>query len=230
MNTLESDLCTWELIMKEDLISVLPSKWAVRIKWFPDGLMKKCKARFCVRSDLQKEGIYYFKSWSPVVQWTTGHTMMILAANHYLITAKADVTAAFVHAELATNEHIHIRLPAGFRCGQNMVLKLKRSVYSLSSMVFVNYIKDHLEPKELGLKQSSWDTCLVGNDVIVVVYEEVLPFTVKEQLKNLFMVHIERSISQEGRRQITFHQKGLTAQIIIVMGFDSSLGKIGHTS
>lgn len=81
MNTLESDLCTWELVMKEDWMSVLPSKWAFRIKWFPDVLIKKCKAQFCVRSDLQKEGIYYFKSWSPVVQWTTGHTMMILAAN-----------------------------------------------------------------------------------------------------------------------------------------------------
>ena len=97
--------------------------------------MKKFKARFCVYGDLQKEGIDYFEKWSPVVQWTMVRTMMILAANQHLVTAQANVTAAFVHAELASKEHIYVHQPASFSRGHNLVLKLKRSVYGLKQAI-----------------------------------------------------------------------------------------------
>jgi hypothetical protein len=57
--------------------------------------------------------------------------MMILAANQNLVTAQADITAAFVHAQLQPGEQIYIHQPMGFKRGDNMVLRLKRSVYGL---------------------------------------------------------------------------------------------------
>jgi hypothetical protein len=56
INTLENELQAWELVEREPWMNVLPSTWAFKLKRFPDGLVKKFKARFCVRGDKQKEG------------------------------------------------------------------------------------------------------------------------------------------------------------------------------
>jgi hypothetical protein len=80
--TLEEDLKAWTLVRRPSRESgkrVLPMKWALRLKRYPDGLAKKFKARFCVRGDRQVEGIDYFETWAPVVQWPTVRSMMILA-------------------------------------------------------------------------------------------------------------------------------------------------------
>ncbi|KAL7476416.1 hypothetical protein ACHAW6_002283 [Cyclotella cf. meneghiniana] len=49
---------------------------------------------------------FVFAMWSPVIQWSAVRTMIILAINQHLITTQADIMAAFVHAEVAPNEHI----------------------------------------------------------------------------------------------------------------------------
>ena len=59
---------------------VLPGTWAFKVKRFPDELVKKFKAQFCVRGDRQKYGINFWETWSPVVHWSTIRTIMILAA------------------------------------------------------------------------------------------------------------------------------------------------------
>lgn len=85
--------------------------WAFRLKRFSNGLAKKFKARFCVQGDRQIEGIDFFETWAPVVQWTTVRAMMILAAKQKMYAAQADITAAFVHAPLAANENIYVEQP-----------------------------------------------------------------------------------------------------------------------
>jgi hypothetical protein len=77
--------------------------WAFKLKRYPDGLAKKFKARFCVRGDRQVEGVDYFETWAPVVQWTTVRSMMILATNQTLCSAQADITAAFVQKKTSTS-------------------------------------------------------------------------------------------------------------------------------
>ena len=174
--------------------------------------------------------------------------MMVLAANRKLVTAQADITAAFVHAELGQDEHIYVHQPAGFRRGENMVLKLKKSVYGLrqAPRYFFNHLKERLESKDIGLKQSSRDPCLfVGSKVIVVVYVDDILFFAKEDgmirrvidglkrkgiairregtAEGFLGVDIERSESKEGKQQIIFRQKGLTSRIITALGLDSSL-------
>eukprot|EP00956_Cyclotella_meneghiniana_P012674 scaffold18024_cov31-Cyclotella_meneghiniana.AAC.1 len=109
-------------------MNVLPSKWALKLKRFPDGLVKKFKARFCVRGDRQIEGVDFFETWAPVVQWTTVRSMMTLAAKMDLQSAQADITAAFVHAPLDPGEEIYVKQPRGHERqspdGKELVLKL----------------------------------------------------------------------------------------------------------
>ena len=64
---------TWTLVPRSSLSgkNVLPGTWAFKRKLFPDGRLRKCKARFCVRGDMQIEGVDYFETYAPVVQWST---------------------------------------------------------------------------------------------------------------------------------------------------------------
>ena len=48
---------------------VIASTWAFKCKRYPDKL--KFKARFCARGNQQLEGIEFFETYAPVVQWTT---------------------------------------------------------------------------------------------------------------------------------------------------------------
>ncbi len=60
-------------------------------------LKKKFKVRFCPHGDQQKEGIDFFETWAPVVQWSTIRIVMVLAATLNLHSVQCDVTAAFIH-------------------------------------------------------------------------------------------------------------------------------------
>ena len=48
------ELNTWTVVRKSSLpkgANLLPSTWAFKIKQYPDGKMRKHKARFCARGD-----------------------------------------------------------------------------------------------------------------------------------------------------------------------------------
>ena len=59
VDTLER-IKAWEVVEREVSINVMSSTWAFKCKQFPDGIIKKCKARFCARGYQQIEGLYYF--------------------------------------------------------------------------------------------------------------------------------------------------------------------------
>jgi hypothetical protein len=81
LNTLVNEFKCWDLVSRLPTMNVLPSTWAFKIKWFPDGTVKKFKACFCARGDCQKNGIDFFETWAPVVKWLTIRIVMVLAAS-----------------------------------------------------------------------------------------------------------------------------------------------------
>jgi hypothetical protein len=83
--TIMVDFDCWDYIKRTPDMNILPSTWAFKLKRYPDGRVKKFKARFCARGDRQKEGIDYFETWAPVVQWSTVRIVMILAIKLKLI-------------------------------------------------------------------------------------------------------------------------------------------------
>jgi hypothetical protein len=47
----------WNYTLKSEATHVLKSTWVFKLKRLPDDTPSKFKARFCVRGDLQKEGL-----------------------------------------------------------------------------------------------------------------------------------------------------------------------------
>jgi hypothetical protein len=77
---------------------VIPSTWGFKCKRYPDGHIKKFKARFCARGDKQLKGIDFFETYAPVVQWITIRLMFILEILLGLKSKQGNVLCAFLNA------------------------------------------------------------------------------------------------------------------------------------
>ena len=81
-------------------MNAIRSTWDFKLKQYPDGLIKKFKARFCACGDMQLEGIYLFETYAPVVQWTTVSLMLIIDILSQLKSNQGDITSKFLHDKL----------------------------------------------------------------------------------------------------------------------------------
>ena len=111
LNTLQNEMNAWTYVDCTPDMKVLPSTWAFKVKRYPDGSVKKFKARFSARGDRQVNGVNFWETWSPVVQWPTIRTVMILAAKEMWASAQCDITAAFVTASIRENEVVYVAQP-----------------------------------------------------------------------------------------------------------------------
>ena len=252
--TLEA-LDAWEVVEYDpsNMPNVIRSTWAFKCKRYPDGLIKKFKARFCARGDMQLEGVDFFETYAPVVQWTTIRLMFILEVILGLKSKQGDVLAAFLHSNLAPGEEVYVEMPLGFnklsKNGKKQVLRLKKTLYGLrqSPRAFWKYMTEKL--KQVGLKQSKFDPCLfIGPDVICVVYVDDLIFwswdlahvdRVAVELCKLG-VALEQEEDAAGFLGVNFvhdkstgliemKQTGLIKRVIEVLGLDDGYAKGKHT-
>jgi hypothetical protein len=174
-----------QVVNREDEMNVISSTWAFKCKTYPDGLIMKFKARFCAHRDQQLEGVDFFETYAPVVQWATIFLMFILEILLGLKSMQGDVTYAFLHKDLKENKTVYIDMPMGFaqygKNGKKKCLKLKKTLYGLqqSPRAFWRYIMVTL--KQCDLEQSRFGSCLfIGTDVICVVYVDDLIFWSKD--------------------------------------------------
>ena len=239
LTTLVNDFKCWDLVPRTPDMNVISSTWALKVKRYPDGSVKKFKARFCARGDQQKEGIDFFETWSPVVQWSTIRIVMILTALRGWKSVQCDITAAFIHALLKPGEEIYVHQPRGFKLKDDHVLKLRRSLYGLrqAPRYFFEYFTERLVRQ--GLTPSKHDPCLFfSKTIIVIIYvDDILIYCkdeaeiddfIKRMRSEDVALHKEGTadgylgvdIQRDGTK-ITLTQSGLTKRIIKALGLDS---------
>jgi hypothetical protein len=74
-----TDMECWEVVKRVPGSNVLPSTWAFKLKRFPDGSLSKYKERFCTEGHRQVEGVDFFDTFAPVVNWTTFRLLLFLS-------------------------------------------------------------------------------------------------------------------------------------------------------
>lgn len=183
---------SWDVVERPKNKRVLPSLWAMKRKRLPNGEVRKYKARFTARGDMQREGVDFTETWAPVVQWTTVRMMLILMCMLDLKSYSADVSCAFLHSDI--DDEVYVEMPRGFR-KPGKVLKLRKSLYGLrqAPRLFWEYLTRSMESS--GLKQSNLDPCLfVGAEVVAVVYvDDILFFSRSEKSIETLMVDLRKA-------------------------------------
>jgi hypothetical protein len=246
IETLES-MGAWEVVDRSEAENVIDSIWAFKLKRFPDGMVKKFKARFCARGDQQLEGVDFFETYAPVVQWTTVRLMLILEVLLDLKSKQGDVTAAFLHGELGENEKVYVEMPLGFR-KPGKVLKLKKTLYGLrqSPRAFWKYLTNAMEA--VGMKVSKLDPCLfVGDKVMAVAFvDDILFWSTDEAYINELgsklreqgllleqeddaagFLGVKMTKTEDGL--IEMKQTGLIDRIVEALGLDSKMATPKYT-
>ena len=183
LDTLKS-MNVWEVVDRQPWMNVIGSTLVFKKKVFPSGEVRKLKARLCARGDQQLEGIDYFETFAPVINWNTVRLMLVLSAQLELATSQVDYTAAFVHAPIdkppnfdkMTKEEqdragVYVEMPKGFS-EPGKVYKLNKSLYGLKQAPrnFFQHLKKNLEA--VGFEQQlDIDPCLfISPKVICLVY------------------------------------------------------------
>ena len=103
---------TFNIIDKAPWMKIISSVWAFKRKRYPDGSIRKLKARLCARGFEQREGVDYFETFAPVVQWLTVRLILIMTILMNLETKQIDYTSAFVQAKIDTD--VYMEMPRGF--------------------------------------------------------------------------------------------------------------------
>ena len=102
----------WKVVSRQKAVDekkkIFDSVWAFKRKRFPDGSVKKLKARLCVRGDQQEEGIDFFETYSPVVAWSTIRLLLVLSILLELKSKQVDYTLAFVHAPIDPGTYVEM--------------------------------------------------------------------------------------------------------------------------
>jgi hypothetical protein len=228
----------WEEVDIDDAQGrqILPGTWVFRRKRSPDGEIRKYKARWTLRGDLEKE---VYDTYAPVVAWSTVRIFLVLSMTLGWETCSIDFANAFVQAKLDRAMWAH--LPRGFastRPGRTC-LRLIKSIYG--TRIAPKLWFEHLFTAffDMGFIQSKLDPCLLfKKDIMIVVYCDDCGIASKEtkEIDNLIKDFERRGfqLTREGsfseflgikfekgdNGAISMTQKGLINKIIAATGME----------
>lgn len=184
----------WELVDIPVSGTIVKCKWVLKKKLDSEDNIRY-RARLVAKGFMQKKGLDYEETFSPVVRYATLRLLFALAVKLNLDITHLDVTTAFLNGDL--EECIFMQKPEGFPGSKNdgKVLKLKKAIYGLKQSSRAWYKKVDECLLGMGYKRSKIESCLYTkiNDTcktIVTLYvDDFLVFsndtTETENLKKL---------------------------------------------
>jgi hypothetical protein len=232
---------TWDILDRQEALdknaNIIGLTWVYKRKRFPDGSIRKLKARMCARGDQQIKNVDYFDTYAPVVSWSTVRTLLTISCVLGLETKQVDYTLAFCQAKL--NDPIYIDFPQGYQ-QSGKVLRLKKSLYGLTvaPKLFFETLTEALGKR--GVVASTTDPCMfVHKDMICLVYVDdclffskdksnidkmiaslAEDFDLKEEDNVAGFLGIKLNYLEDGSIQL--RQDGLVDRIIASLGLNES--------
>ncbi|KAL0345417.1 UNVERIFIED_CONTAM: Retrovirus-related Pol polyprotein from transposon TNT 1-94 [Sesamum radiatum] len=159
MKALENNK-TWELVNLPSGKEVIGLKWIYKLKFKPDGSIQKHKARLVARGYMQREGIDFEETFSPVARFDTIRTVLSIAANYKWKVYQFDVKSAFLNGVL--EEEVYVQQPKGYEVkGEEMkVYRLRKALYGLKQAPRAWYERIDTHFNKNGFRKSASEATL----------------------------------------------------------------------
>lgn len=160
----------WNIEKKPDNKKLIKSKWVFVKKTDANGNPVRFKARLVAKGFLQKFGVDYEETYSPVAKLSTLRTVLAVGVKRGYTFYQLDVKTAFLHGEL--QEEIYMEVPQGLQTKSGMALKLIKSLYGLKQSPRCWNQKVNTVLEGLGFQRSQHDYCLytkTSNDNVMLL-------------------------------------------------------------
>ena len=102
----------WELVDAPLGINIVGSRWTYQLKHNTSGAITCYKAHLVAQGFTQATGIDYDATFTPVVKFTSNHTVLALAVHNNWEVHQVDIKNTYLNARLT--ETIYMRQPLGF--------------------------------------------------------------------------------------------------------------------
>jgi len=180
----------WDLVELLESSKQVGCKWVFKTKRDSKGNIERYKAKLVAKGFTQKDGIYYKETFSPVSKKHSLRNILALVAHYDLELHQMDVKTAFLNGDL--EEEIYMDQPEGFVSTgkENMVCKLKKSIYGLKQASKQWYLKFNDTITSYGFVENTVDRCIYmkvseSMFIILVLYvDDILLAT-----NNVAMLH-----------------------------------------
>ena len=182
---LEND--TWELLELPAERRPISCKWVFKVKHDETWKVERFKGRLVAKGFLQKYGIDYDETFSPVVRFSSIRALLAVGISRKMLIHQMDVVTAFLNGTL--DKEIYMQQPEG--CvepgKEELVCRLKKSLYGLKQnpRSWNNVFKEFM--LSLGFVQSVTDPCVfirVVNEKLTIVtvhVDDLILLTVTEE-------------------------------------------------
>ncbi|KAL4376717.1 hypothetical protein GQ457_02G017480 [Hibiscus cannabinus] len=159
MNSMKNNE-VWDLVSLPDGVKAIGCKWVFKTKKDSKGNIERYKARLVAKGFTQREGIDYTETFSPVSKKDSLRIVLALVTQFDLELQQMDVKTAFLNGDL--EEEVYMKQPEGFSSsdGENLVCKLKKSIYGLKQASRQWYLKFHEVISSFGFVENIMDQCI----------------------------------------------------------------------
>jgi hypothetical protein len=104
---------TWKLVeLPPGRKAITCSRWVFKVKHDENGKIDRFKGRLVAKSFLQKCGIEFDETFSPVVHFTSIRALLAFAVSRNMFIHQMDVVTAFLNGTL--DEDIYMEQPEGY--------------------------------------------------------------------------------------------------------------------
>ena len=122
---------TWDLVELPPGCKPISCKWVFKVKHDETGKIERFKGRSVAKGFLQKYGIDYDETFSPVVRFSSIRALLAFGVSRKMLIHQMDVVTAFLNGTL--DEEIYMEQPEGYvePGKEELVCRLKKSLYGL---------------------------------------------------------------------------------------------------
>jgi Reverse transcriptase (RNA-dependent DNA polymerase) len=150
----------WDIVPLPESVKAIGCKWIFKTKKDSEGNVERYKTRLVAKRFIQKEGIDFTKTFSPMSTKDSFRIIMALVTHFDLELHQMNVKIAFLNGDI--DEYIYMSQPPNYESddSKQIFYKLKKSIYRLKQLSRRWYFKFHQVIISLGFEPNLVDECI----------------------------------------------------------------------